>query len=189
VFLAMQPNRSSRVKLVDFGVAGFLDALRGAREREGFLVGTPRYASPEQQRGERATTQMDVWSLGVVVFEMIAGATPFRGRSLVESFAEVQSSEPAPRLSCLGHGTAERLSALVAAMLEKDPANRAPNMSDVRMALEALQEDRSLSSLRHVEASVILSATEPAAPGANRTLTAPGEGWAPTPGPNRGSMP
>lgn len=148
IFLAMQPNRTTCVKVVDFGVAGFFDGLRGLKEDDGMMVGTPSYASPEQQRGEPVAAQMDVWSLGVVLFEMLTGDVPFGGDSITETVARVQAHDPAPPVSVRVGGIPDRLVGLVAAMLEKDASARLASMSDVRAELEAIHAAHSSRASR-----------------------------------------
>jgi serine/threonine-protein kinase len=71
---------SDRLKILDFGIAKPLDATgSGMTTLDGALLGTPRYMSPEQLRGEPPTTAWDVWALGVIAFEMLTGAHPFGG--------------------------------------------------------------------------------------------------------------
>ena len=94
-----------RVKILDFGIAkvaaappgttGDAWALRNATgasaTRTGMVVGTPGYMSPEQAVGEAVDARTDAWAFGVVLFEMLAGTTPFPGRTLQESFVAVMT--------------------------------------------------------------------------------------------------
>ncbi len=81
VFLTPVAGVGHVVKLLDFGIAKLLDD--GLRlTSTGMLIGTPRYMSPEQVRGQNVTPATDVWALGVVLFEMVAARPPFEGDSL-----------------------------------------------------------------------------------------------------------
>jgi hypothetical protein len=77
-------------RLTDFGLAGFLEDLRGAQVREG----TPAYMAPEQLAGREVSVRSDIYSLGLVLYELFTGQLPFRARSLPELIEERQSSTP-----------------------------------------------------------------------------------------------
>src|SRR5205085_7763906 len=93
---------------------------------EGGLVGTAEYMSPEQAVGERVTPQSDIYSLGSVMFAMLAGRPPFRSGSLPEMLHK-QRFEPAPPLSRFVTGIPPEVEETVARLLSKDPQGRAPN--------------------------------------------------------------
>jgi non-specific serine/threonine protein kinase/serine/threonine-protein kinase len=98
-------NREGRVKLLDFGIARLLEGETtevGAAETATLLPAlTPEYASPEQVKGEAVTTSSDVYSLGVVLFELLTGGRPYKvGRSAEEIVRAVCATEP-PRPSAL----------------------------------------------------------------------------------------
>jgi serine/threonine-protein kinase len=156
IFLSMQADRSTEVKLLDFGVAGLLESARSIEGDAGTLLGTPSYASPEQQRGERATPAMDVWSLGVLLFEMIAGSEPFGGTTIAQVVAAVQSDRRAPSILELAPNAPPRLAQLVSSMLEKDPSRRAPSMSHVVAELAAIQRRISPDPHASAEASGVV---------------------------------
>ena len=87
-------ERNDRITLVDFGIARALD--RSSSTLAGSVIGTPAYMSPEQARGETADFRSDIYSLGTVLYEMIAGAPPFTGDAHAVMQAQQTSS---PRLS------------------------------------------------------------------------------------------
>jgi tRNA A-37 threonylcarbamoyl transferase component Bud32/tetratricopeptide (TPR) repeat protein len=108
------------VKLVDFGIA------RVAGEemtRAGGTLGTVAYMSPEQTRGSAPDAGTDVWSLGVVLYEMLAGRRPFRGADEAVIIHGIRHDEPEP-LTQLRPAVPEPLVALVARCLSRDPATR-----------------------------------------------------------------
>jgi serine/threonine-protein kinase len=140
IFLSVRGPAAS-AKLLDFGVAALLDNLRPALRETGRLFGTPRYASPQQQRGERAHPSMDIWALGYVLYETLVGHGPFRGGSLQEILIAVQSDAPAFRISDFLRDAPPALDALLASMLEKDVSKRAPSMASIVAELEEVLEE------------------------------------------------
>lgn len=115
-----------RVKILDFGVAKMAHGV--ALTREGSTVGTAYYMSPEQTRGEEATSRSDLWSLGVVLFEMVTGSRPFRGDYDAAAAYAIINEDPAP----LPDGVAAPLAALIRSLLEKEPAARPASAAAVR---------------------------------------------------------
>jgi serine/threonine-protein kinase len=141
IFVSRQANRTSVVKVLDFGAVALMDNLRSLQKGVGMMLGTPQYAAPEQQRGEQASPAMDVWSLGAVLFEMVTGVAPLeRGvarRS--EKVAGLSDAGSAPLLTQVVPSAPARLSRLVASMLEKDVARRTPSMSTAVSELRAIE--------------------------------------------------
>ncbi len=117
------------VKLVEFGLArqpgDTTVTLMGAS------VGEPAYMAPEQLRGQPATPQSDIWALGVLLYEMLAGRPPFDGANFQLTAHQVIMGEPAP-VPMLP----ESLRAVLARALEKDPAKRYPQAQDMVQALK-----------------------------------------------------
>jgi serine/threonine protein kinase/Tol biopolymer transport system component len=124
------------VKILDFGMARFLEADRtespdcteSGVSKPGLILGTMRYMSPEQARGTRIDARTDLFSLGVVLYEMLAGKVPFTGATAADVLAAVLTKVPAPS------GAPPALDRIVCACLEKDPSAR-PRTA------EALRED------------------------------------------------
>lgn len=107
------------VKLLDFGLATF-----STGQKEADLVGgTVRYLSPEQVRGERASTRSDVWSLGVVLYRMLTGRFPFEIESAADALAAISGPAPVPRLRGRA-GIPRQLASVVDRALRKDPTER-----------------------------------------------------------------
>ncbi|MCX7807980.1 MAG: serine/threonine protein kinase, partial [Deltaproteobacteria bacterium] len=127
------------VKVCDFGFAALMgpstidEAKSLTPERT--LVGTPAYAAPERLRGDdRRDPRVDIYSIGVVLFEMLAGRRPFEAESLRE-LARAIKNDPPPRLSKLRPDIPEQLEAIVNKALAKDPNARFASASEFAAAL------------------------------------------------------
>ena len=116
------------VKIADFGVARLAD--QAPITRVGQALGTWSYMAPEQARGEEITPAVDIWSLGVVLFEMVTGRRPFRADSEPDLVHKIQESDPQP----LGVG-GPRLARIVAKALQKSPERRYTSAREMREAL------------------------------------------------------
>jgi tRNA A-37 threonylcarbamoyl transferase component Bud32 len=127
----------SRTKVLDFGVAKLERALFDvSRTRAGAIIGTPLYMAPEQCQGLRTDERTDVYALGCVLFEALAGSPPFQS----SAFAEVIRSHvdvPPPAPSSRHASVSSYLDALVLQCLEKDPADRFQSMTELADAIEA----------------------------------------------------
>jgi serine/threonine-protein kinase len=145
-----------QVKVGDLGIARLAEGSTDGGTAT--IVGTPRYMAPEQASGQPVTPATDVYSAGIVLYEMLAGRTPFGGESAVEIALQHVQLQPPP----LPSGTPRSLARVVRRALAKDPADR--YQSAVAMA-DALARARD-----HVE--------EPAGPAAGQADTpAPGAEW------------
>ncbi len=118
-----------RVKLAEFGLARQPDDATVTLM--GTLVGEPAYLAPELLRGGAATPQSDLWALGVLVYEMLAGRPPFEGGSFPLVAHQVIMGEPAPV-----PGLPEPLQSVLARALEKDPAKRYPSARELAKAVK-----------------------------------------------------
>src|SRR5439155_12000125 len=101
------------------------------------VLGTPKYLSPEQISGKEPDARADLYSLGVVLFEMISGAPPFVGDTDMAT-ALAHLNERPPRLSSRAPGGPPALDRLVADLLAKDPQRRVPSASVLRHRLDDL---------------------------------------------------
>ncbi|MBI1947723.1 MAG: serine/threonine protein kinase [Deltaproteobacteria bacterium] len=125
VMLVESPGRPDTVKLVDFGVAKSLTPEPGASRltQTGMLVGTPGYLAPEVVLGDPAGPSADLYSVGVMWFEMLARRQPFSALTPM-ALAMLHLSEPAPKLRALVPSVPEGVAELVDELLRKDPAER-----------------------------------------------------------------
>jgi serine/threonine protein kinase len=128
-------HRDGRVKLVDFGLAKRARATAGDTTvtSSGVVMGTAGYMAPEQVRGGQIDHRADVFSFGVVLYEMLSGKQAFRGDSSVELMHAILKDEP-PALPPVTPATLDRI---VRRCLQKDPANRFQSAADLGFALEA----------------------------------------------------
>jgi eukaryotic-like serine/threonine-protein kinase len=123
-----------RVKIADFGIARAANGV--AITRAGTMVGTATYVSPEQVQGDPATSASDVYSLGVVAYECLAGVPPFRADGeIATAIARVNATPPV-----LPSSVPQSLSGLVAAMLDPDPARR-PSAAEVARRTDVVDAD------------------------------------------------
>jgi serine/threonine protein kinase len=141
--------RNGTAKILDFGLArierpelaaaNLSDLSTVLETSAGTVLGTVGYMAPEQVRGERADARSDLFSLGVVLHEMLTGANPFHRASVVESLNAILKEEPAEP-AATPSGSNPGLARVVARLLEKDPARRFRSAHDLVFALEGLAE-------------------------------------------------
>ncbi len=120
-------SENGRVKVTDFGIARSLDVDRGVTQT-GTVVGTGEYLAPEQANGGTVSAATDVYSLGVVLWEMLTGRVPFEGDNFV-TVALRHVNEAAPDIREFRSEVPPRLAAAIDRALQKDPARRFPTMS------------------------------------------------------------
>jgi serine/threonine protein kinase len=132
VFLHQIESGPMMVKLLDFGIAKLVRTQTMEKTQTGKMLGTPAYISPEQARGIDVTYRSDIYSLGVMAYEMFSGRPPFQGDSAMDLVVK-HMNEPPPPLSPLVR-LPRPLEVCVMRMLDKDPAMR-PSLEDVRMIL------------------------------------------------------
>ncbi len=129
------------VRILDFGIA----QLAGPEAAASFdltgtnaILGTPRYLSPEQARGEAVVPQTDLYALGLVLYELLTGRSPFDASSLTGWLMAHVQEEPAPLVGSDGRSLAGALPALVLRCLAKDPSQRPESARAVLAALEQI---------------------------------------------------
>lgn len=125
------------VKLADFGIARLFGA--GGFTAHGSVVGTAEYMAPEQARGESLDHRADLYALGGVLFAMLAGRPPLKGRSIPEILDRLLR-EPPPRVASLVADVPPELDELIDRMLSKDPARRPATALVTGRMLEAIAE-------------------------------------------------
>ena len=131
--ILMDENGSPRV--TDFGLA-FSDDLETLTASQ-VVMGTVPYMSPEALQGNDHDFRTDIWSLGVMFYEMLTGQRPFRGETTGELITKIITAPPTPDLAILRPDCPELLVDLVASMLTKDPLRRISSMRQVATTLES----------------------------------------------------
>lgn len=130
-------------KLADFGIAKAIGDATGDMTATGQLIGTPKYLSPEQVNGDPATPQSDLYAIGVVLYEMLAGEPPFSGETPIAT-ALAHQQAAVPPLASRRPGLPPTLVAAVERVLQKDPARRFLDAEAMRHALMATVDDATL---------------------------------------------
>ncbi|HJR05308.1 MAG TPA: serine/threonine-protein kinase, partial [Methylomirabilota bacterium] len=121
------------IKLMDFGIARLRDSGTSVT-RAGTMMGTPDYMAPEQIEGQAITEKTDLYSFGVVLYEMLTGTAPFRASTQAAVLTKQLQEQPVPP-SRLRPEIPRELEAIVLKALEKDPANRERDMAAIVRAL------------------------------------------------------
>jgi serine/threonine-protein kinase len=124
-----------QVKLTDFGIARLDDGLRS---RSGVMMGTPSFMAPEQLAGGRIDGRADLYALGVMLFQLLTGRLPYDAPSMGQLLMQIARAAPL-ELRGLRPELPEALSDLVAALLQKDPAERPGDGSSVARALHEIE--------------------------------------------------
>ncbi len=134
-------------KVLDFGLAKQLDSktdvdqdMSTALTRAGSTLGTLNYMSPEQVKGDVLDTRTDIFSLGVVIYEMVTGSNPFRRNTSLETVNSILN-EDAPPLSRYVNDAPDTLQHIFRKMLAKNPERRSQSMRGVQNDIEQLIED------------------------------------------------
>src|SRR5262245_44769944 len=138
-------------KVLDFGLAKLTESHLTMIEldpsnddetstKSGVLMGTPRYMSPEQARGQKVDTRTDIFSLGVVLYEMITGSTPFEGHSMGDLIAALLRNDPLP-LSHYLPAVPHELEEIVEKTLQKDRNLRYQTAKDLQLDIKNLKEN------------------------------------------------
>ncbi|HAL61541.1 MAG TPA: hypothetical protein DCP08_03930 [Chloroflexi bacterium] len=132
------------VILTDFGLARMMEDVDAAFSRE-VMVGTPQYISPEQARGEELDRGTDIYSLGVVLFEMLTGRVPFEGDT-AQAIIRDQIFSPPPRPSQLAPTIPETVERVVLKALAKERGDRYRSVEEMMAALESAAQEGALPS-------------------------------------------
>jgi serine/threonine protein kinase/Tol biopolymer transport system component len=151
-------RRDGYIKVLDFGLAKLTQRASSLRHADfeaptipaiktnpGVIMGTAEYMSPEQARGLTVDTRTDVWSLGVVVYEMVSGRRPFTGTTHSDIVVSILEKQPVPLLRHIAHGPAE-LERIVTKAFAKETDERYQTVKDMAIDLRRLRRQLELSA-------------------------------------------
>lgn len=169
------------VKVLDFGLAKLTEDPRRSVEAEadtkqmmvtdpGIILGTVSYMSPEQTRGKSIDARTDIWSLGVVIYEMLSGRRPFTGESSSDVIAAILKSDPPPMTTGDTNGIPGSLERIVNRTLRKDREERYQHIKDLLIDLKDFRRDHDSSKFTD---SGMLHQTDGNAGGGSTGDTAP----------------
>ncbi|MGW0796340.1 protein kinase domain-containing protein [Streptomyces sp. NPDC002692] len=165
------------VKVMDFGIARAMQSGVTSMTQTGMVVGTPQYLSPEQALGRGVDARSDLYSVGIMLFQLVTGRLPFEADSpLAIAYAHVQEEPVAP--SSVNRSLPPAVDALVARALKKNPNERFPSA-------EAMRDEclRVAQSLHAVPPSIVPGARTSSGAGVSSAVFPPVDQSMPTPGP------
>ncbi|MFE4552212.1 protein kinase [Streptomyces sp. NPDC056785] len=165
------------VKVMDFGIARAMQSGVTSMTQTGMVVGTPQYLSPEQALGRGVDARSDLYSVGIMLFQLVTGRLPFEADSpLAIAYAHVQEEPVAP--SSVNRSLPPAVDALVARALKKNPNERFPSA-------EAMRDEclRVAQSLHAVPPSIVPGARTSSGAGVGSAVFPPVDQAMPTPGP------
>ena len=161
LFVARQSDGSELIKLLDFGIS-IQPNERGLRQqkKDSDFAGSPLYMSPEQMHSLPADPRTDIWGIGAVMFECVAGQPAFGGACFAEIKAQVLN-KPLPNLRLLVPDLSESFVCIVERCLERNPAHRFNNVAELADVLEPLATSRSSSSAVRISRLLGIRRSEP----------------------------
>lgn len=131
-------NREGALKIVDFGLAAAADYEDSRVTRSGAMVGTPAYMSPEQIRGEELDVRTDIYSLGIIMYEMFTGQQPYRGKDTISViYQHIQGNFVPP--SQVNPEISPAVEAIILKAMSMEAKNRFQSMDAVREALNQVE--------------------------------------------------
>lgn len=158
--------RGDQVKIMDFGIARLW--ISDVKTQTGMLLGSPKYMSPEQAMGGGVDRRSDIFSLGVVLYEMLTGNPPFAGKDVTQLLYNVSTVMPPPP-STINRAVPEMVDLVIAKALAKDPADRYQSAAEMQADLLACRYEVAQQTASD-DATVRLDAATPGADG-SRTLS------------------
>ena len=132
-------DENDNIKLIDFGIASDSAARRLTYANFTATLGTPNYISPEQVKGKRGDGRSDIYSMGVILYEMLSGKLPFTGPSPMAAMNERLLNHPMPP-SVADPSISPQLQEVLYRALERDPRNRYANAHEFKRDLEHLED-------------------------------------------------
>jgi serine/threonine protein kinase len=133
-------TEKGQVKLTDFGIAHFEDASMTLKTRSGDILGTPAYMSPEQIGGKAVDNRSDLYSLGVILYELLVGRRPFAGKNLASLFKAITDNKATPPIKA-NPSVPKGLNSVILKSMEKDPDRRFQSGAEMVSALNRQRRD------------------------------------------------
>jgi eukaryotic-like serine/threonine-protein kinase len=156
----MYETASDTVKVTDFGIARITDS---SKTKTGLVLGTPSFMSPEQIAGKRVDGRSDLYSLGVMLFQMLTGVLPFRGDSMAELMYKIANDE-APDVRSLRPDIPARLADVVTMSLSKRPETRYQTGDEFAADLRAVMVEHEMSGFAELTSQPAPLTTLPVPP-------------------------
>jgi serine/threonine protein kinase len=182
LFLANRADGTQIIKILDFGISKSTDPFENTGERKRAMqltggravLGSPPYMSPEQVRSPKTVDhRTDIWSLGVVMYELLTNSMPFGGDEINETFAQVLEKEPQP-IRQIVTGVPEGLERVVMKCLQKNRDNRFTDVAELARALVAFGSGTWMQSADRVHATLSRGLEEAASGPRLHSQTRPG---------------
>jgi len=156
-------TEDGHAKIIDFGLAKLVESLSDGRDGvanetdPGIIIGTASYMSPEQARGEKVDHRSDVFSLGIVLYEMLAGRRPFRGKTRIDTLHAILNAPAPPLPSSIGLAT-DDVQRVIGKCLAKEPGDRYQGMRGLVVDLQAVRRRFDSSQILAAEAAASVRA-------------------------------
>ncbi|MDX2271850.1 MAG: protein kinase [Cyanobacteriota bacterium] len=150
IFALRAPGQAEKVKLLDFGISKLLNDTGKGLTQEGYFLGTMCYSSPEQMRGETLDGRSDIYSLGVVLYELLTGSLPLNPETdSLQGWYHVHNfQKPRPlRDFRVSQGIPVELQRVIMQCLAKEAANRPANMMELKEQLQAAMPEAELTAV------------------------------------------
>jgi serine/threonine protein kinase len=176
-------RHDGRVKVLDFGIAKLLErtiadipAITATQTETGVVLGTVGYMSPEQTRGLEVDERTDIWSLGVVLYEMLAHHAPFTGATRMDTMVAILEREPASLFPENADPSLRRLQTIVSQTLRKDKTERFQTAAELHADVSAVRAEVDLAQISGAQVVMPDAAPFPVGePSASTPKTLPGQ--------------
>ncbi|MEZ4223067.1 MAG: serine/threonine-protein kinase [Polyangiaceae bacterium] len=160
LFLSIKPGRPKEVKILDFGISKLAPNLLEENLDEDLtgtaaMLGSPRYMSPEQVKSAKhVDARTDIWSMGVILYQLLEGRSPFSGTTMGETISKVLLHEP-PSIAALRHDVPAGLAQVISRCLQRDRDQRYRNVAELALGLAPFGTPASAPSVQRITALLV----------------------------------